>query len=71
MKLVYRDLVKHSTVYGLAQVISRIGSLLLLPVYTSYLTPADYGCMAILDLTVGVLVLLAAAVWPWTQIIWN
>lgn len=58
MKVVYRDILKHSGIYGLAQIISRVASIVLLPVYTSYLSPADYGCIAILDLTVGVLALL-------------
>ena len=33
----------------------RLASFLLLPVYTSHLSPADYGCIAILDLTAAVL----------------
>jgi len=42
-------------VYGLGQIFGRLASILLLPVYTRYLSPADYGIIAILDLTVGVL----------------
>src|SRR5262245_51408202 len=49
---VYADLLKHSGIYGVAQILKRFASLLLLPVYTSYLQPADYGCIAILDLMV-------------------
>ncbi|RMH08935.1 MAG: hypothetical protein D6704_02175 [Nitrospirae bacterium] len=57
----YRDLFKHSAVYGLGQVLSRLASFLLLPVYTSYLRPADYGIIAILDFIGGMLAILIGA----------
>jgi O-antigen/teichoic acid export membrane protein len=34
---------RHSLVYGLGGLVSRIVAVLLLPVYTHFLTPADYG----------------------------
>jgi O-antigen/teichoic acid export membrane protein len=34
---------RHSLIYGLGGLVSRIVAVLLLPVYTHYLTPADYG----------------------------
>jgi O-antigen/teichoic acid export membrane protein len=34
---------KHSAIYGLGGLVSRILAVLLLPVYTHYLAPADYG----------------------------
>lgn len=39
---------KHSSVYGLANLLNRIVSFLLLPLYTRYLTPADYGTLDLL-----------------------
>ena len=36
-------LARHSAVYGLGGIVSRVLAVLLLPLYTSYLTPADYG----------------------------
>jgi len=54
----YRDLLKHSLIYGLGQVLSRITSIILLPLYTKYLRPADYGVIAILDLVGGALSIL-------------
>lgn len=54
MKL-HRDILKHSAVYGVGQILGRLASLLLLPLYTRCLSPADYGCVAILDLTAGIL----------------
>ncbi len=57
MKL-HRDLLKHSSIYGIGQVLGRVASLLLLPLYTRCLSPADYGVVAILDLTAGILAVL-------------
>ena len=34
---------KHSAIYGLGGLVSRILAVLLLPLYTRYLSPADYG----------------------------
>jgi O-antigen/teichoic acid export membrane protein len=34
---------RHSLIYGLGGLVSRIVAVLLLPLYTHYLTPADYG----------------------------
>src|SRR5688572_4571463 len=57
----YRELLKHSSVYAAGQVLSRATSLILLPVYTRYLSASDYGCIAILDLTINVLAILIGA----------
>ena len=57
----YRDLIKHSAIYGIGHVLSRSASFLLLPVYTSYLRPADYGVIAILDPFAGILAILIGA----------
>ena len=38
-----RRLGKHSAIYGLGGLVSRILAVLLLPLYTSYLTPSDFG----------------------------
>ncbi|GJM43231.1 MAG: undecaprenyl-diphospho-oligosaccharide flippase [Gemmatimonadota bacterium] len=57
---IYREIMKHSGVYGLGLILSRLASFLLLPLYTSYLVPADYGVLAILDLTTTIISHLAA-----------
>lgn len=36
---------KHSTIYAIGNVLNRIGALLLLPIYTNYLTVAEYGAL--------------------------
>ncbi|MDA0281997.1 MAG: glycosyltransferase [Planctomycetota bacterium] len=53
-----KDILKHSSVYAVGQILSRFASVLLLPLYTRCLSPADYGCVAILDLTAGILAIL-------------
>ena len=53
-----KDLLKHSSIYGVGQILSRFASVLLLPLYTRCLSTSDYGCVAILDLTAGILAIL-------------
>jgi O-antigen/teichoic acid export membrane protein len=43
-------LARNAAVYGTGQVLLRLISLLLLPVFTSFLTPTDYGISSILGL---------------------
>ncbi len=45
---------KHSSVYGLGTIFAQSVGFLLLPLYTKYLTPADYGVMAIVEVVKGV-----------------
>ena len=51
----YRELIKHSGVYALGTILTRIVSVVMLPINTRFLTPADYGTIAILDLTAAIL----------------
>jgi O-antigen/teichoic acid export membrane protein len=55
MNVHYREIIRHSMVYGVGQVLLRLASVGLLPLYTRYLHPADYGTIAIIDLTTTVL----------------
>jgi O-antigen/teichoic acid export membrane protein len=50
-----KTLLKHSSVYSLSWVASSAAGVLLLPVYTAYLTPADYGIVQILDYSANIL----------------
>lgn len=61
MRNSFKDLIKHSAVYGFGQVLSRMASFLLLPLYTRYLTPADYGVIALLDFASTILAILIGA----------
>ncbi len=50
----FRRLGRQTAIYGLAVVLGRAVSFLMLPVYTRYLSPSDYGIISLLDLTVDV-----------------
>lgn len=49
-------LARHSAIYGLGGLVSRVLAVLLLPLYTRYLTPADYGAVETLVALSAVLV---------------
>ena len=51
-----RRLARHSAIYGLGGLVSRFIAILLLPLYTRYLTPADYGAVETLLALLAVLV---------------
>jgi len=38
-----KELARHSAIYGLGSIVARILGVLLLPLYTRYLSPGDYG----------------------------
>jgi len=48
-------LFKHTSIYGIGTVVGQAVSFLLLPVYTRYLTPSDYGIMALVNATMGII----------------
>ncbi len=47
----YRRIVKHSSVYMTGMIISRVISFVMLPLYTHYLSPDDYGILELLMTT--------------------
>jgi len=51
-----RRLGKHSAVYGLGGIVSRVIAVFLLPVYTRYLAPEDFGAVGLLVALSAVLV---------------
>jgi O-antigen/teichoic acid export membrane protein len=57
-------LLTHSSIYGLGTVIGRMVSFLLLPLYTRYFTPSDYGILEALSVataTLGIVVTIGIA----------
>jgi O-antigen/teichoic acid export membrane protein len=48
-----RTAIRHTAVYGLGSIIVKALGFLMLPFYTHYLTPADYGLLEILDLSMS------------------
>jgi len=58
-----RRLGKHSLIYGLGGLVSRILAVFLLPLYTRYLSPSDYGIVeTLIALTTVVAIALAAGI---------
>lgn len=57
----FKGVAKHSLIYGLGMVISRAVSFIMLPIYTRYLTPADYGVMALIEMTLDFVSIIAGA----------
>ena len=56
-----RRLGKHSAVYGLGGIVSRVIAVFLLPVYTRYLEPDDFGAVGLLVALSAVLVTILRA----------
>jgi O-antigen/teichoic acid export membrane protein len=56
-----RALGRHTVVYGLGGVLFRLVSFIMLPVYTRLLTPADYGVLQLLQMTLDVAAILLSA----------
>lgn len=56
-----RNLGRHSLVYGVGIVLSRAVSFLMLPIYTRFLTPADYGVLQLVMMVLEVLTIFAGS----------
>src|SRR5918996_1792367 len=54
------QLIRHSAIYGLGSIVARVLAVLLLPLYTRYLTPSDYGLIETLVALSAVLTALVA-----------
>src|SRR6266511_3595516 len=55
-----KELVRHSAIYGLGSIVARVIAVLLLPLYTRYLSPSDYGLIETLVALSAVLTALVA-----------
>jgi O-antigen/teichoic acid export membrane protein len=55
-----KELLRHSAVYGLGGIVARVLGVLLLPLYTRYLTPGDFGLIETLVALSAVLTALVA-----------
>lgn len=49
-----KRLVKHTAIYGFGTVLSKAVGFVMIPLYTRYLAPTDYGVLELLDLTITV-----------------
>ncbi|MBI1425226.1 MAG: oligosaccharide flippase family protein [Gammaproteobacteria bacterium] len=52
---IYRKAISHTAIYGAADILRRFVGFFMLPVYTRYLTPEDYGIVQLLLVAVGVM----------------
>jgi O-antigen/teichoic acid export membrane protein len=55
-----KELLRHSAIYGLGSIVARAIAVLLLPLYTRYLSPSDYGLIETLIALSAVLTALVA-----------
>ena len=46
---------KHGAIYGIGDILRKLIGFLLIPIYTRYLTPADYGVLEVLNVTISIL----------------
>ncbi|RME25535.1 MAG: hypothetical protein D6800_07505, partial [Candidatus Zixiibacteriota bacterium] len=60
-KTSYRRMLKQSSVYMAGELLARVISFIMLPIYTRYLTPSDYGILELLSMTVDIVATLAGA----------
>ena len=52
---------RHAIWYAIGQVLGKAVAFLMLPIYTRYLTPADYGVAALIEMTLDVVAIVAGA----------
>jgi O-antigen/teichoic acid export membrane protein len=57
-----KNVLKHTTIYGVGSILSKVVGFLLIPFYTHYLRPSQYGTLELLDLSMSFLGLLVS-VW--------
>ena len=50
-----KTIARHSSVYMLATILNKVVSFLMIPIYTRFLIPSDYGVMEILGITTDVI----------------
>ena len=51
-----RETVFHGVIYGFGQTLSSAVGFLLIPLYTQYLTPSDYGIIALLHISMTLVI---------------
>jgi len=54
-------ILRHSTTYSIANFLNRMVSFVMIPIYTRYLSPADYGILELITITLNILSIVLAA----------
>ncbi len=49
---IYKKAISHTAIYGASDVLRRIVGFIMLPIYTHYLTPADYGVVELMMMAI-------------------
>jgi O-antigen/teichoic acid export membrane protein len=57
----FRKLGRDTVIYGFGAIVNRLASVIMLPVYTRMLTPADYGALELLNMTVDIVSIVVSA----------
>ncbi|MCP4633954.1 MAG: oligosaccharide flippase family protein [candidate division Zixibacteria bacterium] len=57
-KTSYRRILGHSSIYILGMMISKVVGFIMIPIYTHYLAPADYGVLELLTMTSDIIAML-------------
>ena len=60
MKNDLKKLLKHSAVYGTGTVMGKLVGFIMLPIYTRFLTPEDYGTYQLLVFTSNIISMVIA-----------
>jgi O-antigen/teichoic acid export membrane protein len=53
-----KTIAKHTAIYSTADLLSKAVGFLLLPIYTRFLTPADYGILELLSVSLAIIIIL-------------
>jgi O-antigen/teichoic acid export membrane protein len=56
-----RTLGRHAAIYALGTALAKLASFIMLPIYTRFLTPADYGVLELLSMTIDLIGMLTGA----------
>jgi O-antigen/teichoic acid export membrane protein len=56
-----RGVGRHALIYGIGGILGKAVAFIMLPVYTRFLAPADYGVLALIEMTLDVVSIVAGA----------
>jgi len=51
----YKSIMKHTSIYALGNILSKMVGFFMIPIYTRHLTPADYGVLELISLVLTVM----------------
>lgn len=53
----FKTIVKHTAIYSTSDLLAKAVGFFLLPIYTRYLSPADYGILELLSVTLSIIII--------------